>query len=250
VFQLKNNQIILKNNIKLINRYFKMEDILKYKIIVDFYNTTSYKCRKADKYNEKIYRDALKKTQDGVSKILKAGLHIDVNITPPPSPNNYENFILWHKRNVNKPVIEQSEAVFFLTKNGYELNKHYEAYQAIDYYKYLKIKLDKQQITRSSPDLRETPSIDFLNLETNESSTDNNCLELNRSKSISFSPLSKNKFKKSININSPSTMPSLPPYNEINKAIGTNSPIQNRRNSMNLNRRNSIYPSAPILNED
>jgi hypothetical protein len=42
----------------------------------------------------------------------------------------------------------------------------------------------------------------------------------------------------------------LPPYNEINKAIGTNSPIQNRRNSMNLNRRNSIYPSAPILNED
>ena len=228
-----------------------MEDILKYKIIVDFYNTTSYKCRKADKYNEKIYRDALKKTQDGVSKILKAGLHIDVNITPPPSPNNYENFILWHKRNINKPVIEQSEAVYFLTNNGYELNKHYEAYQAIDYYKYLKFKLDKQQISKSNPDLRDTSSIDFLNLETNESTTDsNNSLDLNRSKSISYSPVQKNKFKKSININSPSTMPSLPPYNEINKALGTNSPNLNRRNSLLPSNRNSIYPSAPILNDN
>jgi hypothetical protein len=228
-----------------------MDDILKYKIIVDFYNTTSYKCRKADKYNEKIYRDALKKTQDGVSKILKAGLHIDVNITPPPSPNNYENFILWHKRNINKPVIEQSEAVYFLTNNGYELNKNYEAYQAIDYYKYLKFKLDKQQISKSNPDLRDTSSIDFLNLEMNESTTDsNNSLDLNRSKSISYSPVQKNKFKKSININSPSTMPSLPPYNEINKAIGTNSPNLNRRNSLLPARRNSIYPSAPILNDN
>ena len=228
-----------------------MEDILKYKIIVDFYNTTSYKCRKADKYNEKIYRDALKKTQDGVSKILKAGLHIDVNITPPPSPNNYENFILWHKRNINKPVIEQSEAVYFLTNNGYELNKHYEAYQAIDYYKYLKFKLDKQQISKSNPDLRDTSSIDFLNLETNESTTDsNNSLDLNRSKSISYSPVQKNKFKKAININSPSTMPSLPPYNEINKALGTNSPNLNRRNSLLPSNRNSIYPSAPILNDN
>lgn len=229
-----------------------MEDILKYKIIVDFYNTTSYKCRKADKYNEKIYRDALKKTQDGVSKILKAGLHIDVNITPPPSPNNYENFILWHKRNINKPVIEQSEAVYFLTNNGYELNKHYEAYQAIDYFKYLKFKLDKKQISKSNPDLRDTSSIDFLNLELNESTTENNIndLDLNRSNSISYSPIVKNKFKKSINIHSPSTMPSLPPYNEINKVMGTNSPNLNRRNSLLPTNRNSIYPSAPILNKD
>ena len=234
-----------------------MEDILKYKIIVDFYNTTSYKCRKADKYNEKIYRDALKKTQDGVSKILKAGLHIDVNITPPPSPNNYENFILWHKRNVNKPVIEQSEAVYFLTKNGYELNINYEAYQAIDYYKYLKIKLDKKNISKSEPNLSTSSSIDFLDLDNTESSTDvdetnSNNETKQRSNTISYTS-QQNKFKKSININSPSLLPSLPPYNEINKALSSspNSPNRIRRNSMpTTNNRNSLYPSAPILTED
>ena len=140
----------------------------------------------------------------------------------------------------------------FLTNNGYELNKHYEAYQAIDYFKYLKFKLDKKQISKSNPDLRDTSSIDFLNLELNESTTENNIndLDLNRSNSISYSPIVKNKFKKSINIHSPSTMPSLPPYNEINKVMGTNSPNLNRRNSLLPTNRNSIYPSAPILNKD
>ena len=42
------------------------------------------------------------------------------------------------KRNILKPVIEQSEAIIFLHNRGYNLNDDYEAYQAIDLWKEIK----------------------------------------------------------------------------------------------------------------
>ena len=83
-----------------------------------------------------------------------------------PVPNNRDRYILWKKRNISEKVIPQSDAVYFLTKEGYELNKDYEAYQAI----HLAEQIRKEKgIKVSNVDI----SKDFTNVYT---STDQNIL--------------------------------------------------------------------------
>ena len=59
-------------------------------------------------------------------------------VSAPPQPSNHDRYILWTKRNITKPVIEQSEAVEFLFKRNYKLNEDYEPYQAIGLSKEIK----------------------------------------------------------------------------------------------------------------
>ena len=114
---------------------FKKPKTLKnYKIINDFDNINEKYCIKLDKENEAIYNKLLSKSKQAQNTILNTGLSMNLEVPMPPRPNNRDRFMLWKKRNVQKPVIRQTEAVLFLQENGYKLNIHYEAYQAIDLY--------------------------------------------------------------------------------------------------------------------
>lgn len=103
-----------------------------YAIVNDFENKSERECVKIDEENAKIYSDLLSKAKRARKSIKNSGLQMNLEVPPPPMPNNRERFILWKKRNISEKVIPQSEAVFYLTKEGYELNKDYEAYQAIN----------------------------------------------------------------------------------------------------------------------
>ena len=66
---------------------------------------------------------------------------MNLEVPMPPRPTNRDRFLLWQKRNVSRPVIEQSKAVLYLKDNGYILDQHYEAYQAIELSNELKKKM-------------------------------------------------------------------------------------------------------------
>lgn len=102
-----------------------------YKVISDFENKTEKDCIKQDEENSAIYAELLAKAKKARKSIKNSGLQMSLEVPPPPVPNNRDRFILWKKRNISEKVIPQSDAVYFLTKEGYELNKDYEAYQAI-----------------------------------------------------------------------------------------------------------------------
>jgi hypothetical protein len=109
-------------------------------IIVNVNNSTKEKvCIKADKDNEKKYRTFSEKATETSKKWENTGAKMNLEIPKPPIPNNYERFITFNKQNVLRPAIEQSKATLYLNKNGYELGKDYEAYQAIDLAQSLKI---------------------------------------------------------------------------------------------------------------
>lgn len=103
-----------------------------YTIITDFENKSERDCVKIDEENSRIYSDLLSKAKKARKSIKNSGLQMNLEVPPPPMPNNRERFILWKKRNISEKVIPQSQAVYYLTKEGYELNKDYEAYQAIN----------------------------------------------------------------------------------------------------------------------
>lgn len=102
-----------------------------YKTITEFENKTEKDCVKQDEENSAIYAELLAKAKKARKSIKNSGLQMSLEVPPPPVPNNRDRFILWKKRNISEKVIPQSDAVYFLTKEGYELNKDYEAYQAI-----------------------------------------------------------------------------------------------------------------------
>jgi len=112
----------------------RKQQIKSYKIINDFDNINEKHCIKLDKENEVIYNRLLSKAKQAQYTIQNSGLSMNLEVPMPPRPSNRDRFILWKKRNVEKPVIKQSEAVIFLYENGFKLNEHYEAYQAIDLY--------------------------------------------------------------------------------------------------------------------
>ena len=112
----------------------KPKPLRNYKIINDFDNINEKYCIKLDKENEAIYNKLLSKSKRAQNTILNTGLSMNLEVPMPPRPNNRDRFMLWKKRNVQKPVLRQTEAVLFLQENGYKLNVHYEAYQAIDLY--------------------------------------------------------------------------------------------------------------------
>ena len=74
----------------------------------------------------------LNKANKAEKTIKSTGLSMNVEVPPPPHPSNRDRYILWRKRNSVKHVIPQTKAVSFLTREGYTLDKDYEAYQAID----------------------------------------------------------------------------------------------------------------------
>ena len=63
---------------------------------------------------------------------------MNLEVPKPPKPNNYERLVQFKRKNVLRPAIEQSKATLYLSKHGYELEKDYDAYQAIDLAKSLK----------------------------------------------------------------------------------------------------------------
>lgn len=89
-------------------------------------------CIQADKDNEKKYRQFVEKAQRTSEKWLNTGAKMNLEVPKPPKPNNYERLIEFRKKNVLRPAIEQSKATLYLYKSGYQLEKDYEAHQAID----------------------------------------------------------------------------------------------------------------------
>lgn len=120
-----------------------------YVTIDDFKNTTMKECTSLDRKNEKIYRELLEKAKRAEKTIQNSILSVNLEVPPPPRPSNLERYNIWNKRNILKPVIEQSEAVLFLQSRGFILNDDYEAYQAIDLSKEIK---NNEGIVESSED--------------------------------------------------------------------------------------------------
>jgi hypothetical protein len=110
----------------------RKSNLTAYIIITDFEAKTEKDCNKMDDDNTRLHNELLNKANKAKKSIKNSGLQMNLEVPPPPNPNNRERFILWKKRNVSKHVIPQSEAIYFLTKEGFELNTDYEAYQAIN----------------------------------------------------------------------------------------------------------------------
>ena len=110
-----------------------------YQVLTNFEDTSEKDCIKMDKKNEKIYLQLLSQANSAEKKLKNSVLSFNLEIPPPPRPCNRDRFILWKKRNVEKPVIQQSKAVLFLNA-WYVLDKDYEAYQAIELAKEVKRK--------------------------------------------------------------------------------------------------------------
>jgi hypothetical protein len=109
-----------------------------YHVVINFEENNKKECAKMDKKNQKIYQDLIARAQKAEKTVQNSVLSFNVEVPPPPQPSNQDRYILWTKRNVKKPVIEQSEAVEFLTHKKFKLNEDYEAYQAIDLSKEIK----------------------------------------------------------------------------------------------------------------
>ena len=103
-----------------------------YIIVSNFRETNEKECGKIDSRNEKKYNELLRKANKAEKTIKNSGLSMNVEVPPPPHPSNRDRYILWKKRNSVKHVIPQTKAVAFLTREGYTLDKDYEAYQAVD----------------------------------------------------------------------------------------------------------------------
>lgn len=103
-----------------------------YIIVTNFRETNERECGKIDTRNERKYNELIKKANKAERTIKNSGLSMNVEVPPPPHPSNRDRFILWKKRNSVKHVIPQTKAVAFLTREGYTLDKDYEAYQAVD----------------------------------------------------------------------------------------------------------------------
>jgi hypothetical protein len=110
----------------------KSKNSQPYIIVSEFENITEKECIKFDKSNQENYNNLLSKAKQAQYTIRNSGLSMNLEVPLPPRPSNRDRFILWNRRNVSKPVIEQSNAIIFLNEHGYKLDTHYEAYQAIE----------------------------------------------------------------------------------------------------------------------
>ena len=111
-------------------------------------------CIQADKDNEKKYRQYVERAHKTSEKWQNTGAKMNLEVPHPPKPNNYERLIEYRKKNVLRPAIEQSKATLYLYKSGYQLDKDYEAHQAIELANSLKdysknLKKQKKQHTKS-----------------------------------------------------------------------------------------------------
>ena len=95
-------------------------------------NTKDKDCIAADKRNEKKYHETVEKIGNTTKKWENSGVTVNLQVPPPPQPNNYDRLLDYRKKHVLRPAIKQTEATIFLYQNGYVLGEDYEAYQAID----------------------------------------------------------------------------------------------------------------------
>ena len=107
--------------------------------IININDSTKEKvCINADKENDKKYRSFCDKAHQTSKKWENTGAKMNLEVPKPPKPNNYERLIEFKRKHVLRPAIEQSKATLYLARNGYELEKDYDAYQAIELAKSLK----------------------------------------------------------------------------------------------------------------
>lgn len=255
---------------------FKKKIQLKsYKIINDFDNITEKMCIKIDKENEAVYNKLLSKAKQAQYSIQNSGLSMNLEVPMPPRPNNRDRFILWKKRNVEKHVIKQTEAVIFLENNGFKLNEHYEAYQAIELSKEIKrnkgIPIDNKEILESKnfDNVYTTQDKNIFRrrsmygktqfLETRKAFNDvvindfngfnndfNTNLTVEENNSDSNTTCGMNFNSNIIQPTAPSTAPSAPPSIENsckNSRPNTTNINMYLPNTSNFDNQNSIYPS-------
>ena len=110
-----------------------------YKIININQNTKDRECIDADSNNQKIYRKIVGKAGNATKNWENTGVTLNLEVPPPPIPNNYDRLLLYRKQNVLRPAIDQSEATLYLYNRKYVLGKDYNAYQAIELANKLKI---------------------------------------------------------------------------------------------------------------
>jgi hypothetical protein len=121
----------------IIRKHFN-ESAESYIVVNNFESTTEKYCMRMDDKNERIYNIMLTKVEKANKTLGNSVLCVNIEVPLPPRPTNRDRLLLWRKRNIAKPVIEQSAAILFLETNGYKLNQDYEAYQAIDLAKEIK----------------------------------------------------------------------------------------------------------------
>ncbi len=141
--------------------------------IININDATKEKmCINADKENEKKYRNFCAKAAATSKKWENSGAKMNLEVPKPPKPNNYERLIQYNRKNVLRPAIEQSKATLYLNKHGYELEKDYEAYQAIDLAKSLKNyskDLKKQKNDKRKSKLEDLLKVNNMSLSRNSS---------------------------------------------------------------------------------
>ena len=103
-----------------------------YNVVNNFEETTLQECIKMDRLNEKIYESLLAKANKAHNNVKNSSIYITIEVPPPPRPSNRDRYTIWQKRTVSRSVIEQSEAVLFLSSKGLKYDVDYEAYQAIE----------------------------------------------------------------------------------------------------------------------
>ena len=138
---------------------------INYNIININESTKEKLCINADKDNEKKYRLFCERAAHTSKKWENSGAKMNLEVPKPPKPNNYERLIEFKRKHVLRPAIEQSKATLYLARHGYELEKDYEAYQAIELSKSLK-NYSKDLKKQKNAERRKTRLDDILNVRT------------------------------------------------------------------------------------
>ena len=138
---------------------------INYNIININESTKEKICISADKENEKKYRLFCERAAQTSKKWENSGAKMNLEVPKPPKPNNYERLIEFKRKHVLRPAIEQSKATLYLARHGYELEKDYEAYQAIELAKSLK-NYSKDLKKQKNAERRKTRLDDMLNVKT------------------------------------------------------------------------------------
>lgn len=134
--------------------------------IININDSTKEKiCISADKDNEKKYRLFCERAHQTSKKWENSGAKMNLEVPKPPKPNNYERLIEFKRKHVLRPAIEQSKATLYLARHGYELEKDYEAYQAIELAKSLK-NYSKDLKKQKNAERRKTRLDDLINVKT------------------------------------------------------------------------------------
>ena len=101
----------------LIRRHFGESDE-SYIVVNNFESTSERYCIKMDEKNERIYNSMLSKVDKANKTLGNSVLCVNIEVPLPPRPTNRDRLLLWRKRNIAKPVIEQSDAILFLEKKA------------------------------------------------------------------------------------------------------------------------------------